>query len=60
MNWLEPYTHLDAKRAFADINGSGHLPDLPDLPSLVAGDAPDEPTVFTDGSFSEPNFLHIH
>ena len=56
MSWLEPYTHLDGKRAFADINGSGHLPDLPAVPPEVVGTAPDEPTVFTDGSFSEPRF----
>ena len=43
MAWLEPYTHLDGKRAFADINGSGHLPDLPALPPAVVGVAPDQP-----------------
>ena len=42
MDWLEPYSHLDGKRAFADINGSGHLPDLPALPPTVDGEAPYE------------------
>ena len=35
MTWLEPYLHLDGKRAFADINGSGHLADFQGLPMTV-------------------------
>ena len=38
------------------VQYEGHLPSLPDLPQPVVGNAPDAPTVFTDGSFSTPRY----
>ena len=60
MDWLDQYSHLDAKRAFADINGSEILLALPDMPMAVDGAAPEEPSVFTNGSFSAPKHPYFH
>ena len=54
IDWLGPYAHLDARRAFSKLNGAGERHDLPDVPDEVDGEIPPDPSVFNDGSFSDP------
>eukprot|EP00973_Karenia_brevis_P042132 5833459-Karenia_brevis.AAC.1 len=56
IKWISEQQHLDARTAFQVFDGAGAIPERPPLPSFVNGIPPEQVNVFSDGSFSLPDF----
>ena len=52
--WLTKVEHLDAKTAFRILTGDGDVFSSPAVLPPVIGQTPDEPSAFSDGSFTNP------
>eukprot|EP00973_Karenia_brevis_P057306 7971046-Karenia_brevis.AAC.1 len=58
VEWLSEFAHFDARTAFRHITGDGIILDTPPLPPRVEGAPPNEPSAFSDGSFTNPTHPH--
>ena len=59
LQWLQPLQHMDARAAFAQLNGGGKTLPITPLPQEVYGNPSLEPDAFSDGSFSDARHPHF-